>query len=277
MSIQELVLDFVNVKGQELSSKVEENQSIEADLQQINDMWNSVQEMVSERTKDLRRMVAELSDFEEDLGRLGDILNYTEVCLHESENTKVPGYNGLQNQLAKLKASLRVQCMVHKLESSSELHCFDIFFVFLSLCRFQAVANSFEGHMAQLSDVHERGSRLRERCNNEGRVTIDGKLETLQRRWSDVKEKISSKVLVVESEIGEWSDFTKELDQRLTELRNADISLGAAIISTAELKVLEEQLAKVKVCFGGDVRSKFELRRGCCNSSTTTLFLASSS
>ena len=133
--------------------------------------------------------------------------------------------------------------------------------------------------MAQLSDVHERGSRLRERCNNEGRVTIDGKLQTLQRRWSDVKEKISSKVLVVESEIGEWSDFTKELDQRLTELRNADISLGAAIISTAELKVLEEQLAKVKVCFGGDVRSKFEfeLRRGCCNSSTTTLFLASSS
>lgn len=109
MNIQELVLDFVNVKGQELSGKVVENQSIEADLQQINDMWNSVQELVSERTKDLRRIVAELSDFEEDLGRLGDVLNYTEVCLHESETTKVPGYNGLQNQLAKLKVSLRVK------------------------------------------------------------------------------------------------------------------------------------------------------------------------
>lgn len=99
-------------------------------------------------------------------------------------------------------------------------------------------------------------------------MTIDGKLQTLQRRWSDVKEKISSKVQVVEGEIGEWSDFNKELDERLTELRNVDISLGAAIISTAELKVLEDQLAKVKVCFGRDVRSKlkFELYQGCCES-----------
>ena len=103
MSIQELVLDFVNVKGQELSSKVEENQSIEADLQQINDMWNNVQELVTERTKELKGIVAELSDFEEDLGRLGDILNYTEVCLDESSATMNPGYNGLQNQLAKMK------------------------------------------------------------------------------------------------------------------------------------------------------------------------------
>lgn len=116
--------------------------------------------------------------------------------------------------------------------------------------------------MAQLSDVHERGSRLRERCNSEGRVTIDGKLQTLQRRWSDVKEKISSKVQVVEGEIGEWSDFTKELDQRLTELRNADISLGAAIISTAELKVLEDQLAKVKVCFGSEVKMRIRTVSG---------------
>ena len=103
MSIQELVLDFVNVKGQELTSKVEENQSIEADLQQINDMWNNVQELVSERTKELKGIVAELSDFEEELGRLGDILNYTEVCLDESSATTNPGYNGLQNQLAKMK------------------------------------------------------------------------------------------------------------------------------------------------------------------------------
>lgn len=101
--------------------------------------------------------------------------------------------------------------------------------------------------MAQFSDVHERGNRLRERCNSEGRVTIDGKLQTLQRRWSDVREKISSKVQDVEGEICEWSNFTKELDQRLTELRNSDISLGVAVISTAELKVLEEQLASVKV------------------------------
>ena len=113
---------------------------------------------------------------------------------------------------------------------------------------FQAVANSFEGHMAQLSDVQGRGSRLKERCDSEGRITIDGKLRTLQRRWSDVKEKISNKVQFVEGEIDEWSTFTKELDQRLTELRNADISLGVAIISTAELKVLEDQLATVKVC-----------------------------
>ena len=118
---------------------------------------------------------------------------------------------------------------------------------------FQAVANSFEGHMAQLSDVQERGSRLRERCNSEGRVTIDDKLRNLQRRWSDVKEKISRKVQVVEGEIDEWSTFTKELDQRLTELRNADISLGVVIISTAELAVLEDQLANVKVCNHGDV------------------------
>ena len=97
------MLDFVNVKGQELSSKVEENQSIEADLQQINDMWNNVQTLVTERTKELKGMVAELSDFEEDVGRLGDILNYTEVCLHESDTTKDPGYNELENQLAKLK------------------------------------------------------------------------------------------------------------------------------------------------------------------------------
>ena len=102
--------------------------------------------------------------------------------------------------------------------------------------------------MAQLSDVHGRGSWLRERCNSEGRVTIDGKLRTLQRRWSDVKEKISSKVQFVEGEIDEWSTFNKELEQRLRELRNADISLGVAIISTAELKVLENQLATVKVC-----------------------------
>ena len=103
MSIQELVLDFVNVKGQELSSKVEENQSIEADLQQINEMWNNVQELVTERTKELKGIVAELSDFEEELGRLGDVLNYTEVCLDESSATTNPGYNGLQNQLAKMK------------------------------------------------------------------------------------------------------------------------------------------------------------------------------
>ena len=103
MGIQELVLDFVNVKGQELSSKVEENNSLEADLQQINDMWNNVQELVVERTKELKGMVAELSDFEEELSRLGDVLNYTGVCVQESESSKVPGYNGLQNQLAKLK------------------------------------------------------------------------------------------------------------------------------------------------------------------------------
>ena len=106
ISIQELVLDFVNVKGQELRGKVEENTSIEADLQQINDMWSSVQELVTERTRELRDMVAELSDFEEDLGRLGDILNYTEVCFQESETSQESGYNELENQLAKLKVSL---------------------------------------------------------------------------------------------------------------------------------------------------------------------------
>lgn len=148
MSIQELVLDFVNVKGQELSSKVEENQSIEADLQQINDMWNSVQELVTERTKDLRRMVAELSDFEEDLGRLGDILNYTEVCLHESENTKVPGYNGLQNQLAKLKASLRVQCTVHKLKVRLHFSVFLCLIVLIFFCFLACL--SFLGRCKQL-------------------------------------------------------------------------------------------------------------------------------
>ena len=105
--------------------------------------------------------------------------------------------------------------------------------------------------MPQLCDVQEKGSRLRERCNSEGRLSIDDKLSSLQRRWSDVKGKISDKVQVVEGEIDEWSRFTKELDQRMTELRNADISLGVAIISTSELKVLEEQLSTVKVCCVG--------------------------
>ena len=111
----------------------------------------------------------------------------------------------------------------------------------------KAVAHSFEGHMTQLTDVQQRGCRLRERCNSLGREAIDKKLQTLQRRWSDVKQMISSKVEVVEGEIDEWSSFTKELDQRLTELRNAEISLGTAIISTADLKTLEDQLAAVKV------------------------------
>ena len=102
--------------------------------------------------------------------------------------------------------------------------------------------------MAQLSDVQGRGTRLRERCNSEGRINIDDKVSTLQGRWSDVKGKISDKVQVVEREIDEWSRFTGELDKRITELRNADISLSVAIISTSELKALEEQLARVKVC-----------------------------
>ena len=63
-----------------------------------------------------------------------------------------------------------------------------------------------------------------------------------------MKGKISDKVQVVEREIDEWSRFTGELDKRITELRNADISLSVAIISTSELKALEEQLARVKVC-----------------------------
>lgn len=105
MGIQELVLDFVNVKGQELSSQVEDNQEIEVELETINNLWNSVKELVLVRTKELKGAASDLSDFEEDLGKLGDVLNYTEVCLEESEHCKEPGLNGLQKQLAKLKVS----------------------------------------------------------------------------------------------------------------------------------------------------------------------------
>ena len=103
MGIQELILDFINVKGQEISSKIEENESFEPELQEINDQWNSVKEMVTQRSRYLKEVLSDLNDFQDSVGQLGDFLNHTEVCLIDSETNKEPGHNGLQKQLAKLK------------------------------------------------------------------------------------------------------------------------------------------------------------------------------
>lgn len=110
----------------------------------------------------------------------------------------------------------------------------------------QALANSFEGNVGSLEDVRHKGSRLRERCNSEGRITIDGKLKTVQRQWSDLSGKISDKQEKVNGEIGEWSRFSEDLDNKLTELRNYEISIGAQI-TVSDLKKLEKELADVKV------------------------------
>lgn len=53
--------------------------------------------LVIERMKEFKGMVVELSDFEEDVGCLGDILNYIEVCFYESDIIKDLGYNELEN------------------------------------------------------------------------------------------------------------------------------------------------------------------------------------
>lgn len=103
MGIQELILDFINVKGQEISSKIEENESFEPELQEINDQWNIVKEMVSQRSRFLKEVLSDLSEFEDCFSQLGDFINHTEVCLNESEANREPGYNGLKKQLAKLK------------------------------------------------------------------------------------------------------------------------------------------------------------------------------
>lgn len=101
--MQELILDFINIKGQEISSKIEENESFEPELQVINDKWILVKDLVSQRSRYLKEVLSDLCDFEEDVGQLGDVLNHTEVCLDDSENTKEKDFNGLQKQLAKLK------------------------------------------------------------------------------------------------------------------------------------------------------------------------------
>jgi len=111
---------------------------------------------------------------------------------------------------------------------------------------FQALANSFEGNVASLDDVLLKGSKLRERCNSEGRITIDGKLKTVQRQWSDLSGKISDKRKQVSLDIGEWSRFSEELDSKITQLRNYDISLGTQITVT-DVKALEKELEDVKV------------------------------
>lgn len=103
MGIQELILDFLNVKGQDISSKIEENESFEPELQDINDQWNTVKEMVVQRGRSLKEVLLDLSEFEDCVSQLGEFMNHTEVCLNESEANKQPGFNGLQKQLAKLK------------------------------------------------------------------------------------------------------------------------------------------------------------------------------
>ena len=107
MAIQELVLDFVNVRGQELGSQLEDNGEIEEELETINSLWYSVKELVLDREKGLKEAEADLSDFEEDLKKFSDVLTHTEVCLEESEKSREPGMNGLQKQLAKLKVLLQ--------------------------------------------------------------------------------------------------------------------------------------------------------------------------
>lgn len=108
MGMQELILDFINIKGQEISSKIEENESFEPELKAINDKWSLVKDLLSQRTRYLKEVLSDLCDFEEDVGELGDVLNHTEVCLDDSENTKEKDFNGLQKQLAKLKVQYLV-------------------------------------------------------------------------------------------------------------------------------------------------------------------------
>lgn len=109
------------------------------------------------------------------------------------------------------------------------------------------LANSFEGKVANLEDVLQKGSYLRERCNSEGRISIDGKLKKIQKRWSDLSDKISQKLQTVKDEISEWTSFNKDLDDKLNELRSYEISLGAQLIGVSDLPTLEKELADVKV------------------------------
>lgn len=111
----------------------------------------------------------------------------------------------------------------------------------------QALANSFEGKVTNLEDVLQKGSHLRERCNSEGRISIDGKLKTIQKRWSDLSDKISQKLQTVKDEISEWTSFNKDLDDKLNELRGYEISLCAQLIGVSDLPTLEKELADVKV------------------------------
>ena len=78
-------------------------------------------------------------------------------------------------------------------------------------------------------------------------MAIEGKVQGLTDRWTEVKCKIEEKCQSVEDEITEWTKFMRDVDERLTELRNAEITLDAEIIGITDLKVLEEQLGTVKV------------------------------
>ena len=106
MAIQELVLDFVNIKGQELCCKIPDREGIELEIQTANDSWSKVQRLVREKADHLRVLSNDLTEFEANFNTLGDLLNYTNVCLEEIEETKESGLNGLQKQLAKLKVLL---------------------------------------------------------------------------------------------------------------------------------------------------------------------------
>ena len=109
LAIQELVLDFINMKGQELYAKIPEHGNIESEVQTANDSWSTVQRLVSEKAEILYSMSNELTQFEANVSKLGDLLNYTEVCLDETETSKEAGLNGLHKQLAKLKVLVRLR------------------------------------------------------------------------------------------------------------------------------------------------------------------------
>ena len=115
LAIQELVLDFINMKGQELYAKIPEHGNIESEVQTANDSWSTVQRLVSEKAEILYSMSNELTQFEANVSKLGDLLNYTEVCLDETETSKEAGLNGLHKQLAKLKVLVRLHsCLFYK-------------------------------------------------------------------------------------------------------------------------------------------------------------------
>ena len=100
-----------------------------------------------------------------------------------------------------------------------------------------------------MTQLERKSLKLKENCSDDGKLVVEGKVKGLKDRWAEVKSKIEAKSHVVEEDIIEFTEFMKEIDDRLTDLRNAEITLDAEVIGTTDLKVLENQLTAVKVLF----------------------------
>ena len=111
------------------------------------------------------------------------------------------------------------------------------------------MSSSFDGRFDQVTQLERKSLKLKENCSDDGKLVVEGKVKGLKDRWAEVKSKIEAKSHVVEEDIIEFTEFMKEIDDRLTDLRNAEITLDAEVIGTTDLKVLENQLTAVKVLF----------------------------